>query len=184
MPESGEDVGIGHDWIGTYTGLQFYLLDPKPAQICKEDIAHHLSLINRYTGATAAGYSVAQHSVLVSELCDPDDACWGLMHDAPEAWYNDLNSPLKHSPPLAGYCVLEDHCMDVVCRKWDLPLLKPHSVDLMDTFVYRIECASFFPEGHPTYKPMPPGFQRIIPWTAEEAERCFLLRFSELFDGR
>jgi hypothetical protein len=58
------------------------------------DIARSLSRINRYTGHSAA-YTVAQHSVLVSELCPPALAFQGLMHDAHESIIGDVSSPLK-----------------------------------------------------------------------------------------
>ena len=58
-------------WIQTYTGKAFDLLNPTPEMVEVTDIAHHLALINRFTGATAVPYSVAQHSVLVSQVVPP-----------------------------------------------------------------------------------------------------------------
>ena len=55
-------------WVETYTGLKFHLADPKKNEIIIEDIAHALSLLCRYTGHCNQFYSVAQHSVYVSEL--------------------------------------------------------------------------------------------------------------------
>lgn len=179
MPETG--IYTTHRWSGTFTGLRFFPLDPSPDQICIQDIAHHLSLIARFTGATATAYSVAQHSVLVSELCEAEDASWGLMHDAAEAYYTDLNTPVKHTDELEGYRKLEQRGMDVVCDRYALSRRKPSSVSAADTFAFRIECASLFPEGHPTWKPMPGGMSKITPWPADVAERAFLSRFEELF---
>ena len=64
-----------------------------------EDIAFHLSNINRYTGAVGQ-YSVAEHCVLVSWLAQ--DAYEGLMHDGLEFCLQDLNSPVKRRSELAG----------------------------------------------------------------------------------
>jgi len=82
-------------FIQTYSGKKFSFLDPQPEDICIDDIAHHLGKICRFNGATKVFYSVAQHSLLVSDLVP---ACYryeGLMHDAGEAYYGDITSPFK-----------------------------------------------------------------------------------------
>jgi hypothetical protein len=40
---------------------------------------------------------VAEHSVRVSLLCRPDDALWGLLHDASEAFLTDVPAPPIHT---------------------------------------------------------------------------------------
>jgi 5'-deoxynucleotidase YfbR-like HD superfamily hydrolase len=82
-------------WISTYTGKKFSLTNPHLDDICIEDIAHSLSLTNRYNGHTEQAYSVAQHSLVVSLLCPPELALEGLMHDAGEAYTGDIVRPLK-----------------------------------------------------------------------------------------
>src|ERR1700693_75116 len=52
------------DWIQTFTGRQFWPLDPRPEEVCIEDIAHGLSNECRFAGQCRSFYSVAQHSVL------------------------------------------------------------------------------------------------------------------------
>jgi hypothetical protein len=84
-------------WIQTFTGKAFDLLDPKPETVCIEDIAHHLALINRFTGATREPYSVAQHSVLCSWIVPPELALTALLHDAAEAYVADVSRPLKEA---------------------------------------------------------------------------------------
>lgn len=72
------------DWMQTYTGRRFWPLDPVAGDIEIMDIAHALSNQCRYAGHTRFHYSVAQHSVQVSENVAPEHALWGLLHDAPD----------------------------------------------------------------------------------------------------
>ena len=64
------------------------------------EVAHHLAIINRFTGATSRPYSVAEHSVLVADIAKMADepavvqfAC--LMHDGHEYVTGDASSPAK-----------------------------------------------------------------------------------------
>lgn len=69
-------------WMETWSGKRIDLLNPNPDQIDITDIAHHLSIINRFTGATRCPYSVAQHSLYVSMLLPESLQLHGLLHDA------------------------------------------------------------------------------------------------------
>ncbi len=53
--------------IRTFTGRYINPFTVRARDISLRDIAHHLSLINRYTGASPWPCPVAQHSVLVAE---------------------------------------------------------------------------------------------------------------------
>lgn len=93
---------MGNIYIRTFTGIEFYLDDPKPEMVKIEDVAHALSNLCRFTGHTAPFYSVAQHSVWVADCLILWDAPRhvvraGLLHDAAEAYYGDLSSPLKRA---------------------------------------------------------------------------------------
>lgn len=76
-----------------------------------EVIAYALCFINRFTGHAGA-YSVAQHSIHVYEqakLIKPYDYNFqlsALLHDATEAYINDISSPLKTLLP--DYKKIED----------------------------------------------------------------------------
>lgn len=88
-------------WILTATGHDVDMRHPRPGSINLPTIAHHLSLINRFCGATCRPYSVAEHSLLVCEIAEREFhlSCHGLfaalMHDAHEAYTNDLATPAK-----------------------------------------------------------------------------------------
>ena len=85
-------------FLPTCTGRRVHIAAPLPEEIAVEDIAHALSHTCRFAGHTREFYSVAQHSVLVSELLEDRRASlWGLLHDASEAYLHDLTRPLKRA---------------------------------------------------------------------------------------
>lgn len=82
--------------IMTISGKLFDFLSPDPEAICIEDIAHALSLENRYSGHTPFPYSVAQHSILMAAKAPADIKIHCLLHDAAEAYMGDVVFPQKH----------------------------------------------------------------------------------------
>lgn len=90
----------------TASGHVFDILNPSWAPVYLEDIAHHLSRINRYTGATKfQNYSVAQHSVMCSwaaRLLYPEMEMACLLHDGHEAYINDISTPMKRAIEAMG----------------------------------------------------------------------------------
>lgn len=89
-------------YLQTSVQSTFDLLDPSQDGVDAEDIAHALSLINRFAGRTRLAWSVAAHSVLVACLMARDGLparlqLYGLLHDAHEAFTGDLSTPLKQA---------------------------------------------------------------------------------------
>jgi len=88
-------------WMLTATGTVVDLARLAPAQIFISDIAHHLSQLNRFTGACSRPYSVAEHSLLVVKILrkwgqsDPEVLLAALLHDAHEAYCADVSAPFK-----------------------------------------------------------------------------------------
>lgn len=82
-------------WIQTYTGRKFYPLTPKAEDINITDIAWALSNLCRFNGHSKHFYSVAEHSIYVSENSPKQYALQGLLHDAAEAYIGDIASPIK-----------------------------------------------------------------------------------------
>lgn len=76
------------------SGNRFDLLDPEASEFDIFDIAHGLANVCRYAGQCRSFYSVAEHSILVSEIV-PSFAFEALMHDAAEAFIGDITRPLK-----------------------------------------------------------------------------------------
>lgn len=89
-------------WLLTATGAVVNLRFIRDDDISVLDIAHHLAQTNRYTGACSRPYSVAEHSLLVCEIVErahgernPSMLLAALMHDAHEAYTQDLSGPMK-----------------------------------------------------------------------------------------
>jgi len=190
-PKGGEDRG---PWIATYpTKTEFHPMDPRPEDVHIEDIAQALSLTCRYGGFLPRHYSVAQHSVLVSELCwrksdgDPAVAFWGLLHDAAEAYVGDLIWPLKQIPDLAGpFRRLEEPILRVIAEKFGLTWPMPPLVKWADACVLLAETRDQLLDpawarervGGPAIEPWPDW--KVDPWNAESARVTFLGKFEEL----
>ncbi len=124
-------------FMRTVTGVEFYPFAPRPSDINIYDIARGLSNMCRYSGQVSFFYSVAQHSILVSELCDPADALWGLMHDASEAYLSDVVRPLKSGLP--EYMEVEKDVMKAICKSFGLPEMMPESVAVADRMAFERE---------------------------------------------
>lgn len=106
------------DWMQTFTGRQFYPLDPRSEDVDIVDIAHALSMLCRYNGHVQRFYSVAEHCVHLSHAVAPEHALWALLHDATEAYVGDMIRPLKRSIP--EYVAVEDVVMAAIATRFNL----------------------------------------------------------------
>jgi hypothetical protein len=117
----------------TYTGRQFWPIDPRANEVHIEDIAHALSMMCRYNGHCRTFYSVAEHSVLVSQHVPPEHALWGLLHDASEAYIADIVRPAKRF--IVGYHEAETRIMNAVCERFGLQPTMPAEVKRVDNAI-------------------------------------------------
>lgn len=177
----------------TFNGTKFYPLDPRVADINIYDIAHALACNNRYNGHLPVPYSVGQHSVLVSYQCEPENALWGLLHDAYEAYLPDMPSPVKHDPRFRFYRMAEAKGMLAVCEKFDLPPAEPQDVWIADKRAYLTEIRDLrgrelTRDGHikheKWHRDLKPFDEVIEPWGWIRAKRRFLERFNQLTKDR
>ena len=103
--------------LETVSGRKIKVTDPDPSTIEITDIAWALSRMPRFSGHSIPyiPYSVAQHCIQVAkDLAEygPAMQMHGLLHDAAEAYINDLPSPVKHLPEIhAVISKLEDSLM-------------------------------------------------------------------------
>ena len=108
------------DWMQTFTGRQFWPMDPRPEDLDILDIAHALSLLCRFGGHCQRFYSVAEHSVHVARSLPRHLQLWGLLHDASEAYLVDVPRPVK--PFLEGYADAERAVMLTIIQRYWLEL--------------------------------------------------------------
>ena len=115
------------EWMHTASGKKFFPLDPRPEDICINDIANGLALDCRYGGQGRVDrfYSVAEHCWHIASyarLIDnmPAAVCMAaLLHDAAEAYINDLPRAVKHSVG-EGYEYIEEIVQETIIRKYRL----------------------------------------------------------------
>ena len=127
--QNGIGVGRGN-YIYTYTGKHFYIEDPQPEDIDIVDIAHALSMLCRFGGHSREFYCVAQHSVLISQLVSDENALWGLLHDASEAYLCDIPRPFKAY--LENYKMLEERIQRAIADKFGLSWPMPEEIHNID----------------------------------------------------
>jgi hypothetical protein len=171
-------------WIQTFSGYRFNPTNPNVNAIVIQDIAHALSMQCRFSGHIKKFYSVAQHSVLVSYLCDRSDALWGLLHDGSEAYLVDVPRPLKRSGKFEGYLSFEKKVQAAICQRFGLEGEEPESVKLADKLLLVTEARDLMPSLRPDWiQEMEPLPVQIIALSPEESKQLFLKRFFELTSG-
>lgn len=99
-----------------YGGKVVDLLEPKREDIDIDHIAKVLSRQYRFNGNTRTPITVAEHSIFVSDLLIDDGLAFkGLLHDAHEAFFGDISTPLKQAiKALTG----QDPAK-IISDKWD-----------------------------------------------------------------
>jgi hypothetical protein len=174
------------------SGILFAPFDPRPEDIRIEDVAHGLACINRFGGHLAEPYNVAQHSLIVSDLCE-ERPLWALLHEVAEALsgLGDVCGPTKRHPSIRGPVKAVEHRIEraaavafgvaegfasVACVKAaDLLAYAWEDRDLRgatDDDAWVAPLRSRLPS------------RQLVPMTWREAEAAFLRRFAELTGAR
>jgi hypothetical protein len=174
-------------YLQTVSGRWVNPFDPDPSQLDAGDIARALANQCRFGGHCRVFYSVAQHSVIVSELVeqrggDAEDAFAALMHDATEAYLGDMPHPLKHRSALgaafkAAEVELEQAIRDHFRIKPDVPEIKR-----VDRALLATERRAFSAEDWhwPELEGVEPLELDLSAWSPDEAAQAFARRYAEL----
>lgn len=129
--------------------------------------------------------SVAQHSVLVSYICDRADALWGLLHDGSEAYLVDIPRPIKQSGKFDNYLEFEKIMQKAICKRFGMSEEMPKSVKYADYALLMTEARDLMSPLHEGWAivgdPLP---FTITPWSQQEAKSAFIKRFLELYSEK
>jgi hypothetical protein len=167
-------------YMTTFTGRMFTLFDPKQEDISIVDISHALSMLCRFTGHCQHFYSVAQHCVHASLLVPEEFAMEALLHDASEAYINDLNRPMKHHPQMRGYRDAERVIEAAIRQKFLLPAEESREVKDVDNRLVCTEARQLLVPA-PSWVERQEAFDLVLPvWDPKEAEHQFLQRYLDL----
>lgn len=153
--------------VRTNSGRYVNILKPDPDDILIEDIAHQLSNICRFGGIVNHHYSVAEHSIWVSHQCKNELA--GLLHDASEAYLQDIPSPLKKHLP--GYMKIEKRFQKVIAKKFGIKYPFPQDVNEADKMALEFEFANYVLD------------DKNVDLPKRDIKQLFLDRFNELTEN-
>ncbi|WP_072568842.1 hypothetical protein [Enterobacter sp. SA187] len=173
-------------FIQTLSGKHFDYLNAQTDDVDIEDIATALSNICRFAGHLPEFYSVAQHSVLCSQIVPQEYAFEALMHDAAEAYCQDIPAPLKRLLP--DYRRIETLVDDLIRSKFGLPLHQSDMVKYADLVMLATERRDLEIDNG-THWPILEGIPasdliQINPLRPGQAYGLFLNRFNELSEAR
>lgn len=134
-------------YMHTANGRKYWPMDPRGDEVHIEVIAHHLATMCRYNGAvqhpkfkTKIFYSVAEHSVYCSQVCEPGLELECLLHDASEAYIGDLIRPLKYDEAFsAPFKRVEEINEAVIAQRFGLPYPMSPGVKRADEMVTAAE---------------------------------------------
>jgi len=199
----------GRAWQRMLSGRRLDLLDPSPADIEIEDIAHGLARVARWNGQTlgAHAFSVAQHALIVEDIFSATSDAHGmqeqvrwklaaLLHDAPEYVVGDLISPFKTAIGL-DYKAFELRLLAAIHARYGLPPELPTGVqaeiknaDRIAAYFEATRLAGFSEAEATIYFGQPKGLTpeltarlgALAPLPAGAAQQDFLTRFELLIE--
>lgn len=173
-------------FIRTFTGKRFDYLTATVDDIDIEDIANALSNVCRFNGHLPEFYSVAQHSVLCSLIVPVEHAFEALMHDAAEAYVQDIPAPLKALLP--DYRRIEDQVDGLIRNKFGLPAEHTPVIKYADLTMLATERRDLDIDDGTAWEILenipPTDIIQINSLRPGQAYALFIKRFNELLETR
>ena len=190
-------------WQRMLSGRRLDLLEPSPADIDIDDIAHGLARVARWNGQTTGAHalSVAQHVLIVEDIATATAPHWtkewqlaALLHDAPEYVIGDLISPFKAAVGF-NYKAFELKLLDAIHTRFGISCPLPYEVEARIKAADRMaayfeatvlagfqtaEAEQFFGEPSGLPEPLALKLQQLKPWPSEVAQLAFKRRFHDL----
>ena len=178
-------------YLQTVSGRFVNPLDPDLDQIDIGDITRALANTCRFGGHCRSFYSVAQHSVIVSELVeqrggDAEDVYAALMHDAAEAYLGDMPHPLKHRSALGeAFKAAEKHLEEALRARFNIKPGVPE-IKRADRALLATERRALSTEDWhwPELEGVEPLDLHLTAWPPDEAAARFAARYAQLDAAR
>jgi uncharacterized protein len=167
--------------IVTNTGVWISPENPSVDDINIFDIAHALSNTCRYGGHCDFFYSVAEHSIIVSRLCSKVFALEGLLHDASEAYFPDIPSPIKRLMPEIKNA--ENNILNAIWNKFGLSYQFMHKIKAIDSSLIKKEVKILIKRANADCFVSDDFYDfeiKISGYSPLEAKKKFLERFFEI----
>jgi uncharacterized protein len=151
------------DWMQTYTGRQFWPLDPRPEDVDLRDIAWSLANQCRFAGHCKRFYSVAEHSLIMERRAPDPFRLAALFHDASEAYLLDVIRPLKRF--ISDYATWERNINLAIAAHFgfDAAILDSEVIHLLDNRMLATEKRDVMSEPPAPWHELPEPFDGAIP---------------------
>lgn len=165
------------------SGNFYDFMAPETSIFLIDDVAHGLANECRFGGQTRVFYSVAQHSVLVSYLVEPEYQLAAMLHDAAEFVLKDIMKPLKRLLP--DYQALEARHERIILGRFGITLPLHPSIKVADMIMLATEKRDLMPSHeYDDCAGAEPLGEVIVPLAPYLAKRAFLRRYYELTSAR
>lgn len=153
----------------TVSGIVVNLMNPDPNTILIEDIAHGLANNCRWNGHTQKFWSIAQHCCLMYDSAPEGEGLKYLFHDAEEAYWGDIISPLKN--------LIKQSCPEIIenMEKLRNIIYDKFRIDHIDDGVHRLDYGWLLWEFKNIIKKSDAEF-----WLPEKAKKEWLNRYNKI----